>query len=234
MTKEKKLVDESVKDGFSFNKIADFDKHINNQITSFDILNQIIVTMAQFFIEKGTNVYDLGTSTGRLPRELNKTYKDKIEGVTYYGLEISDNFCNNFVQEAGLSLMKWDLRNEYIFKNTSLITSLFTLQFFDANSRARVIKNVADSVGKNGAFIFVEKTLGENARLEQVMTFSHWNNKADKGFSYEEIAVDEKSLRHQMHLRTPSEIISELKEAGFKEVQIFWSYLQFTGFIAIK
>ena len=53
-------------------------------------------------------------------------------------------------------------------------------------------------------------------------------------FSEKELVDKEQELRHLAKLQTEEDIINNLKEVGFKNIQIFWRNFNFIGLVAIK
>jgi hypothetical protein len=47
---------------FDFNKIDDFDDHINKSIPNYDLLIDSIKSMSEYFYVKSASIYDLGCS----------------------------------------------------------------------------------------------------------------------------------------------------------------------------
>ena len=130
--------------------------------------------------------------------------------------------------------VKDDIRN-YKFENCSLVTSIFTLQFMPPRHRQEVLHKIYKGLNTGGAFVFAEKTVCEDARLQDMMTFNYYDYKRET-FTTEDIMDKERTLRHMMKPNTWSEIIYNLYDVGFDEtkVQPFWRNHTFVGAIAIK
>lgn len=69
---------------FSFNTIEDFDEHILTSIPNYDILIEAIKSMSEYFMTEGSNIYDLGCSTGKLLKSI------KREGVNKIGYDVAN------------------------------------------------------------------------------------------------------------------------------------------------
>ena len=115
------------------------------------------------------------------------------------------------------------------------MTSIFTLQFMPPRHRQEVLHKIYKGLNTGGAFVFAEKTVCEDARLQDMMTFNYYDYKRET-FTTEDIMDKERTLRHMMKPNTWSEIIYNLYDAGFDEtkVQPFWRNHTFVGAIAIK
>ena len=113
------------------------------------------------------------------------------------------------------------------------ISTLFTIQFLPIGKRKDLIKKVYDGLNKGGAFIFCEKFYLEIGKIQEIFTFSHYDEKL-KSFSSEEILGKQMILREIMKPLTRKENEELLESAGFRFVETFFQSLNFCGWICIK
>jgi tRNA (cmo5U34)-methyltransferase len=214
---------------FSFSTIENFDDHINQSIPHYDTMNENIVALSEYFIDEGTNVYDIGCSTGKLLRRL----KEGKDDAHFYGLEINENMIKEFTSDTNLTLINSDITkyNEYV--NASLITSIFTLQFVPLKDREKILKEIYKGLNKGGAFIFSEKVLSRYSKFQDIFTFLYYDFKK-RNFSEKEILDKEVNLRSIMKPITLEENIQMLKKVGFKDIDVIWKNYNFVNIIAIK
>ena len=99
--------------------------------------------------------------------------------------------------------------------------------------RKEVIRNIYEGLNEGGAFIFSEKTVCENALVQDMITFNYYDYKR-KTFTTDDIMDKERTLRHMMKPNTWDEITDMLVRAGFSNIQPFWRNHAFVGAIAIK
>lgn len=85
-----------------------------------------------------------------------------------------------------------------------------------------------------GALIFVEKVLGSTADLDGVMVDTYYALKAQNGYSQEQIERKRLSLEGVFVPVTAKWNEELLYSAGFAEVDCFWRWMNFAGWIAIK
>lgn len=216
---------------FSFSTVENFDAHIANQIRTYDVLDATLKRMARLFIEDDTNVYDLGCSTGRLVRELRKLYPEKR--AHYYGVERNINFAKDFKNDEQVHFLPIDLREGIAIHNASLVLSVFTLQFIAPPKRAAILKQVYDGLNLGGGFVWAEKVISENSKVQNILTFQHFDMKREK-YTGDEILQDEEDLRDTMKPVTLSENEAMLRAAGFTTFEVFWRYNNFLALVAIK
>ena len=189
-------------------------------------------------------IIQLGDVSGLASSGLTQAQIESVIDKIYIGVEIAEGFHNDLLkrQENIDKLHPWasteflfeDVR-DYEFENCSLITSIFTLQFMPPRHRQEVIRRIYEGLNTGGAFIFGEKTVCQDPRLQNMMTFNYYDYKR-KNFDTEDIMDKEKTLRHMMKPNTWDEIVNNLIEAGFwgDKIQPFWRNHTFVGAIAIK
>ena len=162
--------------------------------------------------------------------------------ANYIGIDLAPSFfeeldkryerMTNEYYWANIDFQKKDVR-QFKFENCSLVTSIFTLQFMPRKDRFDVIKNIYDGLNFGGAFIFAEKTVCEDSRLQEMITFNFYDYKR-KHFEASDILEKEKTLRNMLKPNTWKELEGMLECAGFKTAQPFWRNHMFVGAIAIK
>lgn len=209
---------------FDFNKIKDFDKHINLSIPNYDFLSNHVKLLIEALTEKETNIIDLGCSTGALLLGL-----DKEDSCNYYGYDISDLIPNNNIDK--IIFKKEDITKVTLPENSSVVSSIFTLQFLPRHKRQKVIEKVYDSLNEGGYFIVCEKTHSEDRIIESINNSIYYKYKRNY-FEDHEILEKQQQLTSVMKLKTIEEIKSELKQ--FSMIEIFWKSYGFCGFIARK
>ena len=216
---------------FSFSTVENFDDHIDKSIENYSTLNKNVVSLAQYFLEEDTNMFDIGCSTGKLIHTIQDKYP--TIGVKYHGIEKEPNMISQFVSSENVSLLPLDLVGFDGFNNACLITSIFTLQFIPLRHRKTILQRIYNGLNDGGAFIFSEKLISKYTKIENILTFLYYDYKR-LSFTSEEILQKEQDLRHIMKPVTLKENITLLESVGFKTIDVFWKQYDFTGIIAIK
>ena len=219
-----------------------FDDHIEHSIRGYKNLLDDIVSLSRNFVEDETNVVDIGCSTGKLTEAFVHSNQNFCKYANYIGIELAPSFfeeldkryerMTNEYYWANIDFQKKDVR-QFKFENCSLVTSIFTLQFMPRKDRFDVIKNIYDGLNFGGAFIFAEKTVCEDSRLQEMITFNFYDYKR-KHFEASDILEKEKTLRNMLKPNTWKELEGMLECAGFKTAQPFWRNHMFVGAIAVK
>ena len=171
-----------------------------------------------------TQVIDLGCSTGKL-----------LERLPYLGKKIGIDIADNLLPEShGETLyVRKDLRALNNLGKSSLILSIFTLQFIPYEDRPHILSTIYESLVEGGAFIWAEKVREESGELEQVLHGAHYDFKR-KAFTAEQILNKERDLRPIMKVNssTRNQILAE--NAGFTVGTMFWKFFNFEAWVYIK
>ena len=216
-----------------------FDEHIEKSIRGYSHLIEDVVSLSRYFVEDETNVIDIGCSTGKMTKALIDYNLDHSQEAKYIGLEIAEGFEKDLdKRKKELSYYDYvqflsDDARWYEYSNCSLVTSIFTLQFMPKTDRRELLQNIYNGLNEGGAFIFAEKTICENALVQDMITFNYYDYKR-KSFDTEDIMDKERTLRHMMKPNTWREIEDMLLSVGFSVIQPFWRNHAFVGAIAIK
>ena len=208
---------------FDFNTIQDFDNHIDKSIPSFSIMMNAINSISEYFITKNTTIYDLGCSTGKL-----------LKSIKYDNLKVDYDNAKILPEEhKEIKFKNVDLESDFEIKNSSLVYSIFTMQFLNRNTRQNYCNTIYNGLNKGGALILCEKIYQENGLLQEILTFTHYEHKC-KEFTELEIIKKEKDLRFIMKPNSFKQNIELLNNSGFTNITTFWQSYNFIGLIAIK
>lgn len=209
---------------FSFDTIQEFDDHIAKSVPNYLYLADMIRRVAPFFVREKTAIVDLGCSTGSL-----------LESIDFKGAKHGYDISENLLPKSH-GKTKYHLEDIVELKSlpkSSLVLSIFTLQFVDLGSRAKIIQNVYDSLVSGGAFIWAEKVTHRNGFWQNVFNSAYYDFK-EKSFTAEEILAKEKDLRYIMTPNTQADNIAIATGVGFESIAIFWKFYNFECYIMVK
>ena len=85
-----------------------------------------------------------------------------------------------------------------------------------------------------GAFFFVEKVRGSDARFQDILNQVYLEYKLSKGYSPTEIINKSRALKGILEPFSTRGNIDLLKRSGFKDIITIFKYACFEGFLAIK
>lgn len=215
-----------------------FDDMLSRSIPQYWIMRHAVNDLAKQFIQKDTDIIDIGCSSGGAIESLVNDFQ---ESNRFIGLEVSESMLDEArkrfkseIEKGSVEIRKHDLREGYPDAKASLTLSILTLQFTPIEYRQQIIQSIYDSTVSGGVFICVEKVLGNTAKLNDSLVTSYYNMKRNNGYTQEEIDRKRFSLEGVLVPITANWNEELFKRAGFKQVDCFWRWMNFAGWIAIK
>ena len=215
-----------------------FENMLERSIPQYEMMRDLCFGMSKGFVKEETDVLDLGCSKGDSLARLIDYCGDRNK---YVGVEVSKPMLKavrkrfeHLINKGTVQIIDMDLRKDFPIVKASLINSVLTLQFIPIEYRQRLIQNIYNSLIPNGAFVFVEKILGNNADLNDLFVSVYYELKKDNSYSEEEIERKKISLEGVLVPATAKWNEELLRMAGFKAIDCFWRCLNFSGWIAIK
>ena len=97
-----------------------------------------------------------------------------------------------------------------------------------------IINKIYKSLNWGGAFFFIEKVRGSDARFQDILTQTYSEFKLSQGFNPKEIMAKTRSLKGVLEPFSTQGNIQLLKRSGFKDIMTVFKYGCFEGFLAIK
>lgn len=241
MKKDKLFLKKAKKTGdFNFGKATAevFDDMLDRSIPLYRELQRMIGEVAAEFAVDGTNVYDLGCSTGITINTLhNAIGKDvKFVGVDYSQAMLDkckERFDNiNFSREY--ELICTDLNKGVAISNASVIVLNLTLQFVRPLYRDILMQSIYTGLNEKGCLILVEKVLGNDSTFNRLFIKFYYDMKKRNGYSEMEISQKREALENVLIPYRLDENRDLLIRNGFSYSDIFYKWYNFCGLVAIK
>lgn len=216
---------------------AVFDDMLARSIPQYEVMRQACFELACKYRKHGEPIIDLGCSRGEAIAQLI----DKYELTNrFIGAEISEpmleaarkRFCD--FPPTAVSIEKIDLRHEYPLALACVTLAVLTIQFTPIEYRLQILSNVYKHTAVGGAFIMVEKVLGASANIDRTMVASYYDLKRRNGYTEEQIQRKRMSLEGVLVPLTAHMNEEMLRAAGFNQVDCFWRWMNFAGWIAVK
>jgi tRNA (cmo5U34)-methyltransferase len=223
---------------FDRNVAAAFDDMIIRSVPLYDELQRMMVDLAARFVQKRSNVYDLGCATGTTLCLMSKAIADPT--VRFYGLDSSLEMLERAkrkvarLRDTRITLARQDLNSPLTLEQPSVIVMALTLQFINRRQRQTLITSLHDSLRPNGCLILCEKVVGADATLNRLMSNLYVDFKRRNRYSELEIAQKREALETVLVPYRLDENIRLLHEGGFATVEIFFKWYTFAGLIAVK
>jgi tRNA (cmo5U34)-methyltransferase len=223
---------------FGENVAAVFDDMLDRSVPFYREMQRMIAEMAADFAVEGTNIYDLGCSTGTTLLNLDAVVPN---GVKLIGVDRSPEMlerCRLKLLERGCKheheLVCADLNQGLSLQNASMIIMVLTLQFVRPLYRDTLIKAIMQGLQENGCLILVEKVLGEDSIFNRLFIKYYYSMKKEHGYSDMEIAQKREALENVLVPYKLLENREMLLRAGFRYCDVFFKWYNFCGIIAVK
>lgn len=219
-----------------------FDNMLERSIPLYNTMRQLVCNIGtqvikDFNLLSTKTIIDIGSSKGRALESVYRKNKD----CNFIGIEISKPMYNYCLEEykdiKNITFYNEDLREFYPKQSRPdnvLTLSILTLCFVPIEYRTYVLNNIYTSLSKGGAFIVVEKCLSNTYKIESYLNNVYYNMKKEHNYTNEQIKAKRKSLEGVLVPLTTKFNEDLFKSVGFSKIEMFWKYLNFTGWILIK
>ncbi|MCU7552051.1 carboxy-S-adenosyl-L-methionine synthase CmoA [Chitinophagaceae bacterium LB-8] len=215
-----------------------FDDMVNRSVPFYEEMQRMIGEIAADHALKGTNIYDLGCSTGTTMINMNEHIDPSIQ---FIGIDDSKEMltkCRSKLKEVGFTrpfkLEEADLNQKVHIENASVVVLCLTLQFVRPIYREKLLKRIVEGLQPGGILILVEKILAEENSYNRDFIKYYYDMKRRHSYSEMEISQKREALENILIPYKLSENILMLKEAGFGHCEVFFKWYNFSGIIAEK
>jgi tRNA (cmo5U34)-methyltransferase len=223
---------------FGANVAKVFDDMVNRSVPYYGEIQRMMAELAADHAKDGTDVYDLGCSTGTTMIGMD-TMVD--QNIRFVGVDDSQEMldkCKLKLMEIGFSrnydLRCADLSQGVKINNASVVVLCLTLQFIRPIYREQLLQNIYNGLNPGGALILVEKILAEESNFNRDFIKYYYNYKRRNNYSDMEISQKREALENVLIPYKLSENIFLLRDKGFINCEVFFKWYNFAGIIAIK
>ena len=215
-----------------------FDDMLARSIPQYDVMRESVTGLALRYVYPNSDILDLGCSRGEamapLVEKLGKS--NRFVGIEKSRPMLSvcrDRFASQ-IAEGYVEILDVDLRYTFPDIAPSVALSILFLQFVPIEYRQKLVSSVYQAMRYGGAFIVVEKVLGSTASIDQDFVECYYEMKRKNGYSQEEIDRKKLALEGVLVPVTAKWNEEILAGAGFKDIECFWRWMNFAGWIAKK
>jgi len=217
---------------------AVFGDMLRRSIPEHDVMRELVFDVGSRFVRPGTYVVDLGCSKGDALAPFVTAFGDNNK---YVGVEVSKPMLGaarkrfrEAIERGLVTIEDLDLRRDYPSVDASLTLCVLSLQFVPIDHRQRVLSDAYAATVSDGAFVLVEKVLGATTTLNSMMIDLYHARKKRAGYSAEEVERKKLALEGVLVPVTARWNEELLRSAGFREIDCFWRWMNFAGWIARK
>lgn len=215
-----------------------FEDMLQRSIPQYDVMRKAVTDVANRFVQRHSDIVDLGCSRGEALAPL--VYKWGAH-VHFVGVEVSEPMLaaareryKGYIDAKVVDIRALDLRKDYPPMKASVTLSIFTLQFVPVEYRQRILREAYRATLPGGALILVEKVLGAGAEVNGLMVDLYHAMKVENGYTPDEVERKRLSLEGVLVPMTARWNEEMLRAAGFTQIDCFWRWMNFAGWVAVK
>lgn len=222
---------------FGGNTPKHFDAHVSKSVPKYQDGHDIILSLSDYFVNKHSIVYELGSSTGALTCKMAQRHK---QAASFIGIDIEEAMilqANEKLLEMpsinNVSFVTDNILN-YPFEKSDFIVAYYTVQFIPPRIRQALFDRIYESLNWGGAFVLFEKVRGPDARFQDIISNLYVDYKIEQGYAPHEIIAKSRSLKGIMEPFSSAGNLDLFNRAGFVDVMSVFKHICFEGFFAIK
>ncbi|QLB40706.1 MULTISPECIES: carboxy-S-adenosyl-L-methionine synthase CmoA [Mannheimia] len=215
-----------------------FPDMIQRSVPGYSNIITAIGMLAERFVTDNSNVYDLGCSRGAGILSIRRNVR--AQNVQIIGVDNSQpmverckTHLNAYHSDIPVEILLDDIRQVEI-KNASMVVLNFTLQFLPREDRLSLLQKIYHGLNLNGILILSEKFTFESEMMNELLIDLHHTFKRANGYSELEVSQKRNALENVMRTDNIETHKKRLKEAGFKQIELWFQCFNFGSVIAIK
>lgn len=212
-----------------------FDDMLSRSVPFYDEVRKLVISLILSEQEEGKKVLDLGSSTAKFLLDLHS----KMDvGMKLKGLDNSQAMLDRAEQKcqafgANIELALADMLT-YDYDQEDIIVANYTLQFIRPMQRLELVKKLYDGLNDDGVFIFSEKVVFEDKKLDKELIDIYYDYKKEQGYSEYEIAQKREALENVLIPFSIKENIQMCRDAGFQNISTVFQWANFVTFVVKK
>jgi tRNA (cmo5U34)-methyltransferase len=215
-----------------------FDDMLGRSVPFYDEMQRMTTELVADFAVPGTNVYDLGCSTGTTLLAIDPVVDP---GVRFVGVDSSPEMLEKAkgklagaAARRSVELVHADLHDLAAVENASVVILTLTLQFVRPLHRERLVRSICAGTNEQGCLILIEKLTESDTLFNRLFIKYYYEMKRRHGYSELEISQKREALENVLIPYRAEENEKLLLDAGYRRVQPFFRWYNFSGVIAVK
>jgi len=234
---EDKVFAQPIEKQFEFDQAVAsvFDDMLSRSVPFYDAVRRLVIDVILSEAQAEMRVVDMGSSTAKFLLELSHRAPVAMDLM---GIDNSEAMVERARQKA--QAFGADIRLElgdiltYDYTGVDVAVANYTLQFIRPMQRTQLVEKIGRELHEGGRFIFSEKVIFDDTRLDKQMIDIYYDFKRSQGYSDYEISQKREALENVLIPFTINENIRMAKAAGFREVNTIFQWANFVTFVAKK
>ncbi len=220
---------------FDADVAAVFDDMLERSVPFYKTSQEMSKALALKYLGESARIYDLGCSTASLLLDIERDLDQEVELI---GLDNAEAMLVQAQKKLEVFNSKIELVHgdilEYEYKECDVMISNYTLQFIRPLIRETLVQKISEALHVKGAFIFSEKVISEDKKLNKELIDIYYGFKKEQGYSTYEIMQKREALENVLVPYSEAENIEMAKRNGFSHCEVVFRWANFATFIAIK
>ena len=226
------MTDKSITNKFDV-LAKDYDKNRKNIIPNLDQLYGTVVEIARAEIPE-PKILDLGAGTGLLTEKLS----ERFARGQFTLVDISNEMLNiareRFNERTNFSYINQDYLEADLGDNFDLVVSSLSIHHLSNKEKQYLYSKVYAILNPNGIFINADQVLGPSRENEYIYR-RNWIEKIEAG----DLSVESKNKIMEILNKhdKPASLennLKWLKKCGFRNVDVFYKYYNFSVMYGVK
>ncbi|WP_345971888.1 carboxy-S-adenosyl-L-methionine synthase CmoA [Sulfurimonas diazotrophicus] len=234
---EDKVFNKPIEKQFEFDEqiAAVFDDMLKRSVPFYEEAMALTKRFALAYLPEGGRLYDLGCSTAST---LLSIERDLHVGAELVGIDNAASMLEQARRKLAVFGSKIRLEEADImrfdYEAADVFITNYTLQFIRPPVRETLVQRLFDALNPGGVFIFSEKVVSEDKRLNKLLIDGYYDFKKAQGYSEYEIMQKREALENVLIPYTEAENREMVTRCGFAHCETIFRWGNFATFIALK
>lgn len=220
---------------FDADVAAVFDDMLHRSVPFYAETLKLTSRFARLYLKEDGRLYDLGCSTASQLLDIERGLEHK---ATLIGIDNAQAMLDQAAKKidafgSAVEVYEGDILT-YPYEKADVMLSNYTLQFIRPPVREKLLSRIVEALNDGGAFIFSEKVVSEEKKLNKELIDCYYDFKKEQGYSAYEIMQKREALENVLIPYTAQENIEIAKRCGFHHCEMIFRWANFATFIAFK
>ncbi|MFU8819319.1 MAG: carboxy-S-adenosyl-L-methionine synthase CmoA [Desulfurivibrio sp.] len=215
-----------------------FDDMLARSVPNYQQVIEMSALLLDQLLLPGDRLYDLGCSTGNTLLHLARRLK--TPELTLIGLDNSPAMiakatrkAENYSLKEQVEFIEADITSFPCPRAGGILLN-YTMQFLRPLQRTEFASRLHQYLRPGGVLILSEKVISHDPEMNRRFIDFHLDFKRARGYSEIEISKKREALENVLIPFSPEENRQLLHQAGFRRVESFFQWFNFTSWVAIK
>lgn len=215
-----------------------FPDMIGRSVPGYDSVINLSSVLAAQYVQPASLCYDLGCSLGATSQAIQRGIR--VPGCRIIAVDNSPAMLEQAVKRlpattdaTPIDFVCADIA-QMEFKNASMVTLNFTLQFIPLEQRTALLQRIQAGLRPGGILILSEKIRFDDPVEEQLQIEMHHAFKRANGYNDLEISQKRSALENVLIPESLEQHQTRLEQAGFQRADLWFQCFNFVSLVARK